>query len=106
MAKCIRDGKVAILYSPGYGAGWSSWNNDELKEFLLHDEKLVELVESNQREKIDEYVKLLYAEDYVSTLGAKNLLIVWVEPGTQFRIEEYDGSERIEFNNDTYWNVA
>lgn len=25
--KVIRDGKVAILYSPGYGAGWYSWNS-------------------------------------------------------------------------------
>ena len=26
MEKVIRDGKVAVLYSPGYGAGWSySW---------------------------------------------------------------------------------
>jgi len=22
--KLIRDGKVAVLYSPGYGAGWST----------------------------------------------------------------------------------
>ena len=26
MNKVIRDGKVAVLYSPGYGAGWYSWN--------------------------------------------------------------------------------
>ena len=31
MTKCIRDGKVAILYSPGYGAGWSTWNDLEVK---------------------------------------------------------------------------
>jgi hypothetical protein len=24
--KAINDGMVAILYSPGFGAGWSSWN--------------------------------------------------------------------------------
>jgi acetyl-CoA acetyltransferase len=27
MEKVIRDGKVAILYSPGFGAGWSTWNS-------------------------------------------------------------------------------
>ena len=24
--KVVRDGKVAVLVSPGYGAGWSTWN--------------------------------------------------------------------------------
>ena len=26
MDKVIRDGKVAVLYSPGFGAGWSTWS--------------------------------------------------------------------------------
>ena len=26
MQKVIRDGKVAVLYSPGYGAGWYTWS--------------------------------------------------------------------------------
>ena len=60
MTKSIRDGKVAILYSPGYGAGWSTWNRDKYREFLLHDEKLVEMVETNQHSKIEEYVKSVY----------------------------------------------
>ena len=106
MTKCIRDGKVAVLYSPGYGAGWSTWNGDKYREFLLHDEKLADLVEFNQQDKIEEYVKSLYPGEYVCVLGAHQLQVEWVSPGTQFRIEEYDGSERIEFNDDGYWNVA
>jgi len=31
MTKYIRDGKVAVLYSPGFGAGWSTWNDDEYR---------------------------------------------------------------------------
>lgn len=27
MDKVIKDGKVAVLYSPGFGAGWFTWNN-------------------------------------------------------------------------------
>ena len=26
--KYIKDGKVAVAYSPGFGAGWSTWNDD------------------------------------------------------------------------------
>lgn len=105
MAKCIRDGKVAVLYSPGYGAGWISWNQyDTPAEFLLHDEKIVELVETDQRDKIEEYVKSIYPKVYCG--GAEDLEIEWVPQGTQFRIEEYDGYESIRLNHDDYWFVA
>ena len=26
--KVIRDGKVAVIISPGFGAGWSTWADD------------------------------------------------------------------------------
>jgi hypothetical protein len=35
-----------------------------------------------------------------------SLKVVDIEPGTQYRIEEYDGNERVEYNSDSYWNVA
>ena len=106
MTKCIRDGKVAVLYSPGFGAGWSTWNNDEYREFLLHDEKLVELVETKQKGKIVEYVKSVYPGEYLTLLDLAELEIEWVPCGTQFIITEYDGSEGIEYNYDNFWNVA
>ena len=106
MTKCIRDGKVAILYSPGYGAGWSTWNGDEYREFLLHDEKLVELVETKQEDKIVEYVKSVYPGEYITLLGLDDLEVEWVSSGTQFIITEYDGSEGIKYNYDNFWNVA
>jgi hypothetical protein len=106
MTKCIRDGKVAILYSPGFGAGWSTWNNDEYREFLLHDEKLVELVETKQKGKIVEYVKSVYPGEYLTLLDIAKLEVEWVSSGTQFIITEYDGSEGIKYNYDNFWNVA
>lgn len=38
------DGKVAVLISPGHGAGWSTWAADEDVEFLLFDAKIVKAV--------------------------------------------------------------
>ena len=29
MNKLIRDGMVAVLYSPDYGSGWYTWNQDD-----------------------------------------------------------------------------
>jgi hypothetical protein len=45
MDKVIRDGKVAVLYSPGYGAGWYSWHDNEE---LLYDPVIVDMVESKK----------------------------------------------------------
>lgn len=38
------DGKVAVLISPGYGAGWSTWASDEDVEFFLFDATMVKAV--------------------------------------------------------------
>lgn len=43
LQKVIRDSKVAVLYSPGFGAGWYSWNTKHPQ--LLFHPKLVEMVE-------------------------------------------------------------
>lgn len=94
MNKVIRNGKVAVLVSPGYGAGWYSWNQD-YKELLFHP-KLVELVEQgNQKEIDEEWVKNNLGLEDVYCGGAKNLQIVWLKEGTAFIIEEYDGSESV-----------
>ena len=92
MNKVIRDGKVAVLYSPGFGAGWSTWNNQE--ELVFHP-TIVHMVESNERHKITkEFMDDLgYPQVYCG--GAEDLTIAWLPEGSRFTIEEYDGSESI-----------
>lgn len=93
MNKVVRDGKVAVLYSPGYGAGWYTWHQDER---LLYHPKLVELVELGKNEAITKELVDSIFPDFGGYLGgAKSLEIEWIEEGTQFRIEEYDGYESI-----------
>jgi hypothetical protein len=46
MDKVIRDGQVAVLYSPGFGAGWYSWNR-EMPE-LLFEPNLVAMIEDSR----------------------------------------------------------
>ena len=103
MDKVIRDGKVAVLYSPGFGAGWYSWHDIEQ---LLYDPVLVGMVESKASEDtIIEYCHEKYDPDgYFG--GAEDLTIEWVPIGTEFRINEYDGSESIEYKDDMDWCVA
>ena len=97
MEKVIRNGKVAVLYSPNYGAGWYSWHNK--KELLFHPE-IVKLVEEGRRDEITEELcrRVLGVDDsvYIGVLGADGLRIEWLDEGSAFRITEYDGAESIE----------
>jgi len=97
--KVIKKGCVAVLYSPEYGAGWYSWNDDK-KTWLLFHPDLIEAVESGNLKRAqklaEKFGKELYGEgDYTSVLGAKNLQIRWIPQGTKFRISEYDGFESV-----------
>jgi hypothetical protein len=95
MDKVVRDGKVAVLYSPGFGAGWYTWNVD-VKQCLFHP-KIVELIEQNKRHEItDELCESLFCVDSFFSGGADSLRIEWLPEGTRFFINEYDGSESIE----------
>lgn len=95
MNKVIKDGQVAVLYSPGYGAGWYTWNTDH-PELMFHPQ-LVEWAEKGLPEYIDleEWCEQELGTDYVFT-GGWPCTIVWLPEGTIFRINEYDGSESIE----------
>jgi hypothetical protein len=98
MEKVIRDGKVAVLYSPGYGAGWYSWHC--IPEAIFHP-KLVELVENDRHSEITpEWITENLNEENVYTGGVMDLEIAWVPVGTKFKISEYDGSESIIFEED------
>ena len=103
MNKLIRDGKVAVLVSPGFGAGWSTWNNG-IPE-LLFDPELVNMVEDGTSSAtIIAYCNEKYPDGYFS--GAGDLSVVWLPIGTEFIIDEYDGAESIIFKEQEKWIVA
>jgi hypothetical protein len=102
MQKIIRNGKVAVLYSPRYGAGWYSWNPNYPE--LLFDPGLVDLVEEGNEEKILAYVTLKWPN--VSTLGIEDLKIEWITQGTEFIIDEYDGAESVLLRDEITWITA
>jgi hypothetical protein len=101
--KVVRNGKVAVLYSPGFGAGWYSWARNNNQQIVFSPE-LVEAVERG--DSYDQKTKLaesLFPGEYSG--GAGQLKIEWVSEGTQFEIHEYDGSETIQFA-DRDWLMA
>ena len=101
MNKLVRDGKVAVLVSPEYGAGWYSWH---LNEELLYDPSIVQWLESEEPDKIEHYLALKYPGEYFGSL--EDLTVAWIDQGTEFRITEYDGAESIELKDKIKWLIA
>jgi hypothetical protein len=106
-----------ILYSPGYGAGWTSWHSgtkEELK-FMLEYEPFIKAIEgmdlsSKEKEKVfaeDGELVQQFLKDWESTfpgkrppyLGGLDDLAVKEVYGP-VRINEYDGYESVEEQND------
>ena len=94
MKKVIRNNEVAVLISPGFGAGWYSWNTNHQE--LLYHPKLVEMVEQNRANEIDEdWIEEHLGIEGVYCGGASSLKIHWLPVGTAFEVGEYDGAESL-----------
>ena len=102
MNKAIRDGMVAVLYSPGFGAGWYTWNQ-EYRD-MLFDPGMVDLVQKKDIEKMRVYAELKWPDAYLG--GLEGLEIKWLSEGTKFIVNEYDGSESVETIDSTKWLTA
>jgi hypothetical protein len=87
--KLVRDNKVAVIYSPGYGAGWSTWNTEYAEDFVFNKDIAQAILDGNQ-DKARGIAESKYPEAYIS---GQELVIAWVDQGEQFLIKEYDGAE-------------
>ena len=101
--KLVRKGKVAVLYSPRHGAGWSTWSTDHAVD-LAFDRDLVLLVLADKRIDAAELAKSKYPGSY--TGGARDLQVEWLPKGTQFEIQEYDGYESVRIFSPTDGYIA
>jgi hypothetical protein len=108
MNKVVKDGKVAVLVSPGFGAGWSTWNPECIG--MLFDPEIVEFILRDDYEfakRFDE-IEALCAKKYPNAYcgGARDLMVAWVPEGAEFVVREYDGNEYLEMKDDIKWVIA
>lgn len=92
--------KIGVLISVGFGAGWSSWCTDA----IAFDKRVIEYWKNNPRattKEVEAAMEKLGYELYAS--GYSNLVLQWVPVNTYFRIQEYDGAERIEMLDLSEW---
>src|SRR5438105_3240935 len=96
--KVVRDGKVAVAISPGFGAGWTTWNRGEISPF---EPKVIAMIEAGKQSEIDEeWCRRELGVNGVYCGGAADLQIVWIKEGIPFYISEYDGSEAVHTQSD------
>lgn len=91
--KLIRYDRVAVIYSPGYGAGWSTWNDDD-KEKMLFDPVLAQMIlDGADKDTLCSVAAERYPKAYSN--GLRKAVVEWLDIGKRFSIMEYDGSESI-----------
>jgi hypothetical protein len=104
MEKVVRDGKVAIIYSPSYGAGWYTWN--KTYPDMLFDPTVVHYILEEKFDEIKVYATLKWPDAYIGISTVGDLRVKWVDQGVLFKINEYDGNESIELKDSDQWMVA
>lgn len=112
MRKVIKDGNVAVLYSPGFGAGWSTWN--DMRADMVFCPEIVEKILSGEEVTVEFCKEIFNCDDnnldpkgeHMYFDGASDLEVVWLYKGTVFTIDEYDGSESLNIQDDMDWFVA
>ena len=100
-------GQMKVLVSRGYGAGWSTWNDPR----MAFDERLIRAFECGitQEDMQELCVECGYMDvngDPPQMGGFKQLEVVDIPSGELFQIMEYDGSEYIEYFEDSDWYLA
>lgn len=92
--KLIKDGKVAVIYSPGYGAGWSTWaSHDGNSQEMVFDRELAEAVLAEDKAAMKEIADRKWPDAYKG--GLNDCMVYWVDHGDRFEIQEYDGHESV-----------
>ena len=98
MGKYIVEGKVGVLFSPGIGAGFSTWGDSE----MCIDGDLVDAFISEDDAEFKHILIHKYDNPYVDM----NVQLTWVPIGTRFLITERNGSEEMLIIDDSNSYVA
>lgn len=95
--KLERDGMVAVVYSPDYGAGWSTWNPGEHRQRLIFDSGVAEAVLAGENARAVSIARAFCPDLYDGC--SSSLAVAWVPKGQPFIITENDGFEDCEFGD-------
>ena len=92
--KYTKDGQTAVLVSPGYGAGWSTWGKEV--GFLAMDATLVQMKLDGATSETAVAYALGATGETIYGGGWDDIKIQYLPEGTKFTILDYDGYETLE----------
>lgn len=110
--------KIKILYSPGYGGGWSTWeSNPQVKSLMLTWEPLINALERNENiSKNHPAIELLIQEckkrklepPYIGNSALRDLKICEIDLKNSFFLDEFDGNETVEIikHDNNSWSAS
>jgi len=94
--------KVGIIYSPGFGAGWSTWGE---KSMAIDQDLAKAIASGTDISELEHMASVKWPDHYLG--GLEDCVVEWVDEGIMFHISEYDGNESIMFKDDNeVWTVA
>ena len=102
--KLVKDGMVAVMYSPGYGAGWSTWAGSADIECCLFDNEIAQAVLDGDKKEAERIAEKKMPNQYMG--GLRDLRVYWMKQGTQFEIDEYDGNESVREIGEIQFHIA
>lgn len=112
---------VAVVFSPGYGGGWSTWHDENAgwREVLLFDRDIAlavlapspctSAIEAVAVHKLIAHDQAYHPDmvpgddewaDHYHLHMPDRLAVAWVPAGTRFIVREYDGNEWVVVEND------
>lgn len=95
------DGLVGVVVSPGYGAGlfgngcWIDSPEDYEAYALALDKDIVEAVINHNEYRFLEVLSNKFNISYAYVGGFSDAVVEFIEPGTMFYINDYDGFETL-----------
>jgi hypothetical protein len=98
MEKLIRDNKVGVLISSGFGSGFHSTG---IPLEVIFNPDLILLIENNKFKEAITFFEEKWPN--LDTYAIPDLEVVWVPVNSKFVIHEYDGLETIVYYEDMKW---
>jgi len=101
-------GRTAVLYSPEYGSGWSTWicfKGGITKEFACMDSQLVQMaLRRASEEEVSDYISLIFpnSDPYMGSNWV-DIQVKYIDPGSKFLIREHDGAEYFQMFEEVEW---
>lgn len=100
-----------VLYSPGFGAGWTSWGGGlrEHRAFMLEHPGLIAAVEASESTDEGSPAMAAFVRDWRERFpgveppylgGGDQLCVGHVPDGKRVRVDEYDGNESLTVEGD------